>query len=169
MWDPLASRLYRLRRQRGWNFPGPVSGFGATEAAGFDPVGQVFGTTVSYLSSLGPFGPSRCFVSAAKERVSPHNPLAEQLNAGRTVALERAVTECQALGGDGIIGMRMDAAGFFTHTMDFTVEGTAMRARSLTRPETPFTTHVSGQDLARLLRSGWMPFALVYGVSVAAI
>jgi uncharacterized protein YbjQ (UPF0145 family) len=166
--DPRISRLKRLRRQRGWNFPG-LGGFGAVEVAGFDPVGQVFGTTVAYLSVLGPYGPSRCFVSGSKTRVSPHNPLAEQLNARWKVALERAVTECQTLGGDGIIGMRMDSTSFFTNTSEFTVAGTAMRARSLTRPEAPFTTHVSGQDLARLLRSGWMPFALVFGISVAAI
>ncbi len=161
------SRLERLRDQRGWSFPG-VSGFGAAEVAGFDPVGLVFGTTVAYLSSIGPFGPSRCFVTGSKTRADPHNPLLEQLYAGRRLALERAVTECQALGGDGIIGMRMNAASFFTHTSEFTVEGTAMRARSLTRPDTPFTTHVSGQDLAKLLRSGWMPFALVFGIAIAA-
>jgi uncharacterized protein YbjQ (UPF0145 family) len=146
-----------------------VGEFGATEVAGFEPVGQVFGTTVAYLSVLGPYGPNRCFVSSSKTRVSPHNPLVEQLNAGWKVALDRAVAECQALGGDGIIGMRMDATSFFTDTSEFTVAGTAMRARSLTRPNSPFTTHVSGQDLARLLRSGWMPFALVIGISVAAI
>jgi uncharacterized protein YbjQ (UPF0145 family) len=39
----------------------------------------------------------------------------------------------------------------------------------LTRPDTPFTTHVSGQDLAKLLQAGWMPLALVLGISVAAI
>ena len=123
---------------------------------------------MAYLNSIGPFGPSRCFVSGSKTRAEPHNPLVEQLNAGRRLALERVVMECQALGGDGIIGMRMNAAGFFTHTSEFTVEGTAMRARSLTRPDTPFTTHVSGQDLAKLLRSGWMPFALVFGIAIAA-
>ena len=146
-----------------------MGGFGAVEAAGFDPVGQVFGTTVAYLSVLGTYGPSRCFVSGSKARVSPHNPLVERLNAGWNVALDRAVAECQALGGDGIIGMRMDSTSFFTDTLEFTVAGTAMRARSLTRPDTPFTSHVSGQDLARLLRAGWMPFALVFGISVAAI
>jgi hypothetical protein len=59
-----------------------VGGFGAVEVSGFDPVEQVFGTTVAYLSVLGPYGPSRCFVSGSKARVSPLNPLVERLNAG---------------------------------------------------------------------------------------
>lgn len=168
--DPRISRLERLRDQRGWAYPGPVGGFGATTGAGFDPVGQVFGTTVAFLSSSG-YG--RCFVTAAARRTNrstadPHNPLLAQIRAGRALALERAVAECRALGGDGVIGMRIGSASFFTQTDEFTVEGTAVRARTQTRADAPFTTHVSGQELAKLLRSGWMPFQLVSGIAIAA-
>ncbi|MBR7828901.1 heavy metal-binding domain-containing protein [Actinospica sp. MGRD01-02] len=169
--DPRISRLERLRDQRGWAYPGPVGGFGATTGAGFDPVGQVFGATVAFLSSAG-YG--RCFVTAPAQRADrstadPHNPLLAQIQAGRALALERAVAECRALGGDGVIGMRIGSANFFTQTEEFTVEGTAVQARAQTRSQAPFTTHVSGQELAKLLRSGWMPFRLVSGIAIAAV
>lgn len=175
--DPAASdaRLARLSRLRGssnWSFGGPVSGFGASAIAGFESVGQVFGATVVYpaIPGLG-----NCFVPAtasakgdARTSANPHNRLLVRLREARELALERAVMECRALGGDGVIGMRMSAAEFFTDTVKFTVEGTAVRTLALTRPDTPFTTHVSGQDLAKLLRSGWMPFSFVFGMAIAA-
>ena len=133
--------------------------FAAASIAGFDPVGQVFGTTVLYLGSVAG-GP--CFTT------SLYNDLLERLYSARRVALERAVAESRALGGDGIIGMQVSSTNFLSDTMEFTVEGTAVRARSRTRPGTPFTTHVSGQDLAKLLRAGWMPVALVYGIALAS-
>jgi uncharacterized protein YbjQ (UPF0145 family) len=165
--DPRLARLDRLRHSDAWSVAGSLGGFGATAIAGFEPVGQVFGTTVAF---LGPAGLGHCFVPSPKSRTSAavHNPLLAKLKAARLLALERAVAECQALGGDGIVGMRVKVAKFFTETVEFAVEGTAVRARSSTRPDTPFTTHVSGQDLARLLRSGWMPFALLFGMSIAA-
>jgi uncharacterized protein YbjQ (UPF0145 family) len=86
----------------------------------------------------------------------------------RRAALERAVAECRALGGDGIVGARMICGDFFSGTVEFTVEGTAVRARSQTRASVPFTTHVGGQDLAKLLEAGWMPFALVFGFGIAS-
>ena len=157
--DPRLRRLDRLRQTRGWSFSGPVAEFAAASGAGFDPVGQVVGTTVLFLGSLigGP-----CLTT------SLYNDLLERLSAARRVALERAVAECQALGGDGIVGVRMSATKFLSDTMEFTVEGTAVRARSRTRPGTPFTTHVSGQDLAKLLRAEWLPVGLVFGIALAS-
>jgi uncharacterized protein YbjQ (UPF0145 family) len=170
--DPRLTRLDRLRDSSGWSFAGAAGGFAAAAIAGFDPVGQVFGTTVAY---LGPPGLGRCFVPDTgsarpdtRTSANPHHRLLAKLKAARVLALERAVEECRALGGDGIIGMRVSVADFLSDTVEFTVEGTAVRAHSLTRPAAPFTTHVSGQELARLLHSGWMPFALVSGMAIAA-
>lgn len=157
--DPQSTRLDRLRHTRSWSFSGPVGEFAAAAIAGFDPVGQVFGTTVLYLGSLtgGP-----CFTT------SLYNDLLEQLSAARRVALDRAVAECQSLGGDGIVDVRMSCTKFLSDTMEFTVEGTAVRARSHIRPGTPFTTHFRGPDLTKLLRADWMPVALVFGIALAS-
>jgi uncharacterized protein YbjQ (UPF0145 family) len=167
------SRLGRLSDARSWSFLGPVGGFGAASIAGFDPVGQVFGTTVAY---LGPVAYDPCFVTArgsatrggGRSSADPYNPLLARIYTARRAALERAVAECQALGGDGIVGARMSCGDFFSGTVEFTVEGTAVRARSQTRADTLFTTHVGGQDLAKLLEAGWMPFALVFGLAIAS-
>jgi hypothetical protein len=45
--------------------------------------------------------------------------------------------------------------------------GTAIRARSRTRPTTPFSTELPGTDFAKLVLSGWIPVALQYGLEVA--
>ena len=168
--DARLSRLERLRRARGWSFQGSVGAFGAASSAGFDPVGQVFGTTVACLDPVA-FDPCYVIASAARPgqtSADPYNPRLTRLTTARQAALERMLAECQALGGDGIVGARMSRVDSFTHTTEFTVEGTAVRARSSTRAGTPFTTHVSGQDLAKLLDAGWMPFALVFGTAIAA-
>lgn len=158
--DPRLRRLDRLRRHAGSrSLPDPAGTLAAVSIAGFDPVGRVFGTTVLNLGSLtgGP-----CFTT------SLYNNLLEQIYSARRIALERAVAECQALGGDGIIAIRMESTTFLSDAVEFTVEGTAVRARSHTRPDTQFTTHVSGQEFAKLLRAGWMPFALVFGIAIAS-
>jgi uncharacterized protein YbjQ (UPF0145 family) len=170
--DRISSRLERLRNSRSWGHPGPVNEFAATASAGFDPVGQVFGTMVLHLGAVA--GGGRCSAGKAGYALrtdlasagGPLNTLRRRLYGARRLALERAVTECEALGGDGIVGISMTARRFHEESMEFTVEGTAVRARSRTRPVTPFTTHVSGQDYARLLSSGWMPFALVFGLAI---
>jgi uncharacterized protein YbjQ (UPF0145 family) len=51
--------------------------------------------------------------------------------------------------------------------MEFTALGTAVRARSRTRPANPFTSHVTGQEFAKLLHGGWVPTGLVLGISIA--
>jgi uncharacterized protein YbjQ (UPF0145 family) len=86
----------------------------------------------------------------------------------RRLAISRAVEECKAAGGDGIVGMKMSVSPFPSGGTEFTVQGTAVRARAAIRPAAPFTSHVSGQEFASLLRSGWVPSALVFGVSLGA-
>ena len=169
-WDPRLTRLKRLGRARAWSSQGSIGGFAAASIAGFDPVGQVFGTTVAYLQ---PIAYDRCYVTSSakgadKTSADPYNPFLGRLTSARTLAFERVVAECRALGGDGIIGMRMNCVESFMEATEFTVEGTAVRARSQNRPTVPFTTHVGGQDLAKLLGAGWMPFALVFGTGIAA-
>lgn len=108
--------------------------------AGFDPVGQAFGATVTYPSSAGL---GRCFIPSsswargdARTSADPRNRPLAKLTAARGPPPERAAAQCRALGGDGIIRMRVSATNFFSHTMRFTVEATTVRTRSRTRPGT---------------------------------
>jgi hypothetical protein len=43
-----------------------------------------------------------------------------------------------------------------------------VRARSAIRPAAPFTSHLSGQEFALLLQAGWVPVALVFGISLGS-
>jgi uncharacterized protein YbjQ (UPF0145 family) len=82
--------------------------------------------------------------------------------------LSRAIEECQALGGDGIVGLTLTVRPFPAGGTEFTVAGTAVRARTEIRPAAPFTSHVAAPEFARLLRAGWVPAALVSGIALGA-
>ncbi len=132
--------------------------FAALTGAGFDPVGYVLGTAVIRLGS-----PNRSGLCDGPGRRRTHiAPAGEMVQ----LALSRAVGECEALGGDGIVGVTVQARPFPAGGTEFTVQGTAVRARTAVRPAAPFTAHVSPQEFAGLLRAGWVPAALAVGVSV---
>jgi uncharacterized protein YbjQ (UPF0145 family) len=78
------------------------------------------------------------------------------------------IDECRALDADGIIGVTLSSRPFPAGGTEFTMQGTAVRARSEIRPAAPFTSHISAQEFARLLRAGWVPAALVFGISLGA-
>ena len=52
--------------------------------------------------------------------------------------------------------------------LEFTALGTAVRARGNTRPKKPFTSHVTGQEFAKLIHAGYVPTGLVLGISIAS-
>jgi uncharacterized protein YbjQ (UPF0145 family) len=174
--DLINTRLARRNRLVGvqaWGSLGQVEDFAATAVAGFDPVGHVFGTVVQHLGYVT--SSARCSgdwtYTAKTDQASlngPYRAMLRTLYGARRLALARAVEECVALGGDGIIGARMTAVPLPAGGVEFSVHGTAVRARSRTRPERPFTTHVSGQELARLLSAGWVPFALLFGIAISS-
>ncbi|MFI0895080.1 heavy metal-binding domain-containing protein [Streptomyces sp. NPDC020983] len=145
--------------------------FAAVEDAGFDPVGQVLGTTVHHLGYTG----NRCAymwssgedTSVSSTRWAPFSELVQAMYQARRRALDRAVEECRALGGDGVVGVRLRTGPFPAGGTEFTAVGTAVRARSRTRPVRPFTTHLGGQDFSRLAGNGWVPTGLAFGISIA--
>ncbi|WP_327303763.1 hypothetical protein OG730_09150 [Streptomyces sp. NBC_01298] len=156
-----------------------VQEFTAVRGVGFEPVGQVLGAAVFAIGDTGLGGcpgawtatdgvktPSSAWTASA-------SPLQRTLYTGRRLALSRAVAQCRALGGDGIVGvdLRVEDFGartteYTTPTVQFTVLGTAVRARSRIRPREPFTSHLRGQDFARLVHSGWIPTALAFGIAI---
>jgi uncharacterized protein YbjQ (UPF0145 family) len=134
--------------------------FAALTGAGFDPLGYVLGTAVIRLSD-----PTRRGLCDGPGRRRTHiSPAGEMIQ----LALSRAAGECAVLGGDGIIGVTVQARPFPAGGTEFTVQGTAVRARTAGRPAAPFTAHVSGQEFAGLLRAGWVPAALAIGVCTGA-
>lgn len=159
---------------RAWGSLLSVRDFAAVTGVGFDPVGQVLGTAVVSLgfvsrggkcSSAGSYA-SRTDLASAQE--GSFGRLLRQRYGARRRVLTRVIDECRALGADGIIGVTLSIRPFPAGGTEFTMRGTAVRARSDVHPEEPFTSHLSAQEFARLLRAGWVPAALVFGIALGA-
>ncbi|WP_328301505.1 heavy metal-binding domain-containing protein [Streptomyces sp. NBC_00435] len=147
--------------------------FAAIRSVGFDPVGQVLGTAVFSIGFTGLWGCPGAWSAAADGAKEPSlawtssfAPLVRAMYAARRLALARAVEECRALGGDGIAGVELRVSEFTPETLEFTALGTAVRARSRVRPRQPFTSHLGGQDFAKLLNDGRIPTGLVLGIAL---
>lgn len=166
------ARMAEIRQSKTWGSALSTQEFAALEGVGFDPVGQVLGTAVFHIGYAGRWGCSGAwsFLSGTEVSSSAYAPFSELVRTmygARRLALSRAVAECAALGGDGIVGVKLRVGHFPAGGMEFTALGTAVRARSKSRPTTPFTSHVTGQEFAKLLHGGWVPTGLVLGISIA--
>lgn len=169
----IEARLARLGNHAAWSALGPVQQFAAIAGSGFDPVGHVLGTTVLHLGNLS--SRARCsgnWTYTARtdlaSRNGPFQGLRRRLAGARRLALSRAVAECRAQHGDGILDARLTVTDVGETALEFTVQGTAVRARSRSHLESPFSAHVSGVEYAALLRSGWLPVSVVYAVAIGS-
>jgi uncharacterized protein YbjQ (UPF0145 family) len=159
---------------RAWGSLLSARDFTAVTGTGFDPVGQVMGTSVVSLGFVSRGGKcsgtssytSRTDLASAQE--GPFGLMLRQRYGARRRVLSRVTDECRALGADGIIGVTMSIRPFPAGGTEFTMRGTAVRARCGIHLEAPFTSHLSAQEFARLLRGGWVPAGLVFGIALGA-
>ncbi len=150
-----------------------VEEFAAIRSVGFSPVGQVMGSAVynvgwnytgcGYYSGYGPMYGSRMGMWG-RAPIVPVTATQQLLSKARHHAVSRMRQECGQLGGDGVVGVRLAVLPFHDMGLEFLAIGTAVRADGTTRPKRPFTSDLSGQDFAKLLRAGWVPVGLVQGV-----
>jgi uncharacterized protein YbjQ (UPF0145 family) len=88
-------------------------------------------------------------------------------------------TECDELGGHGVVGVRLSIGSFPAGGLEFKAIGTAIRAPGVPpmanwnkdhsgRRRTPFTSDLSGQDFAKLIMKGWVPAGLALGISIGS-
>ena len=166
-----------------------VQEFAAIRSVGFSPVGQVLGSAVynvgwnysgcGYVGAYGGmrygggfnaggfsgrgmgYGNQGGWATAPVVDVPAVRNLLEQ---ARHRAVERMREECAGLDGDGVVGVRLTVKSFYGNGLEFMAIGTAVRADGDKRPKRPFTSDLSGQDFAKLMRSGWAPVDLVQGV-----
>jgi uncharacterized protein YbjQ (UPF0145 family) len=135
------------------------------EDAGFEPLGLVVGSSIYHV------GYQRRRVRSSHELTV----LSQALYHARELAMERMTAEAEALGADGVVGVRLEVKGFQTssHIAEFLAVGTAVRHRTEQghRPEhgRPFTSDLSGQDFWTLLRTGARPVGLVLGSCVYSV
>ena len=156
--------------------------FAAVGSVGFEPAGQVFGAAVYAAASAG--GSSCPAASGAADGTMPappdaqaaglgdagsYGPLVEAMYQARDAAIDRMTAQCAAVGGHGVVGVRLSRGRFALGGLEFTAVGTAVRAPgAAAAPRLPFTSDLSGQDFARLIMAGWVPAGLALGIAVGS-
>ncbi len=87
------------------------------------------------------------------------------IESAASLAMGRLLDETTRLGGHGVIGTRLNFRWVegMASTIEFTAIGTAVvRAGAAPLPR-PFTSHLDGQALLKLLRAGMVPVAVAVG------
>ncbi len=178
--------MAEIRSSGTWGSALSTAEFAAIRSVGFEPVGQVLGAAVYNVGFSGGYycpgawgsgwggGLLRGALWQSPTEVSGRGgtasfgPLVQTMYEARRKALARMTAECSQLGGHGVVGVSLDIGQFPAGGLEFKAIGTAVRAPGATYPAAPFTSHLSGQDFAKLIMSGWVPAALVLGISIGA-
>ncbi len=171
-----------------WSSALTTDEFAAIKSVGFDPVGQVLGAAVYNIGyrggygcpSYGYFGSYSRFTTgwagsqnavtavSSSGSGSAYGPMVQTLYAARRAAIGRMVAECAALGGHGVVGVRLAIGRFPSGGLEFKAIGTAVRAPGAMPLRRPFSSDVSGQDFAKLIGDGAVPVGLALGISIGA-
>ena len=136
-----------------------VNEFLLVRESGFDPVGLVVGSSIYHIG----------YQMAAWNQNEEMNVLTQAMYHARELAMTRMEEEANALGADGIVGVRLEVTRheWGESLAEFVAIGTAIRARSGQTYRNvrglPFTSDLSGQDFWTLLRTGYRPVGMVMG------
>ncbi len=136
-----------------------VNEFLLVKQAGFEPLGLVLGSSIYHIG----------FQQAMWNQNQEMSVLTQAMYHARELAMTRMEEEADALGADGIVGVRLDIGRYDwgADLAEFIAVGTAVKhaGGELHRAPNgrPFTSDLSGQDFATLLRAGYRPAGLVMG------
>jgi uncharacterized protein YbjQ (UPF0145 family) len=137
-----------------------VNEFLLVKEAGFEPLGLVVGCSMYHIG----------FQQVAWNQNVEMTVLSQAMYHARELAMSRMEEEAEALGADGIVGVRLTAKHmpWEPNLAEFVAIGTAVRAsdRQLsyrTVKDKPFTSDLSGQDFWTMLKAGYRPVGLVMG------
>lgn len=139
-----------------------VNEFLLVREAGFDPVGLVVGSSIYHIGYQ--------FVGWRQNQEV--NVLSQAMYHARELAMTRMEEEADALGADGIVGVRLEVTRheWGQSLAEFVAIGTAIRSRSgqhfRNAHGMPFTSDLSGQDFWTLLQTGYRPVGMVMGSCV---
>jgi uncharacterized protein YbjQ (UPF0145 family) len=137
-----------------------INEFAVLHGAGFEPMELVMGVSVYHVG----------YQFAGIRQQSELPVLTEATYRARWNAMSRMQAEADALGADGVVGVRLEwrQQGTEAEHLEFIAVGTAVRFTAKPgafrrRNGQAFSSHLSGQDMATLLRSGYAPVAFVMG------
>ncbi|MEV6646449.1 heavy metal-binding domain-containing protein [Amycolatopsis sp. NPDC051371] len=132
-----------------------VPGAVGAEAVGFTPVGEVMGCVVQQVG----------WTSLSQWAADQVRQMADMLRQGYATALDRLTQEANALGADGVLGIRFTITSLDGVAQELVALGTAVRAETTQRPRRLFTTDLPGQDVGKLMQAGWVPVRVAVGVA----
>jgi uncharacterized protein YbjQ (UPF0145 family) len=160
--DSGKERIARMKKevQRGFFTSDlSVNEFLLVKESGFEPLGLVLGSSIYHIG----------FQQAGWNQNQEMGVLTQAMYHARELAMTRMEEEADQLGADGIVGVRLDIGRYEwgADLAEFIAVGTAVKHRGgeLHRAPNgrPFTSDMSGQDFATLLRAGYRPAGLVMG------
>ncbi|MCU1481453.1 MAG: hypothetical protein JWQ19_2239 [Subtercola sp.] len=142
-----------------------VNEFLLVKQAGFRPVGLVLGSSVYHVG-----------IQARRWGKNMElDKLSGAMYHARELAMTRMEAEADALGADGIVGVRLEIEfkEYGNDLAEFVAVGTAVVGEHPPENGTwrnnkglPFTSDLSGQDFWTLIQSGYAPLGLVMGTCV---
>jgi uncharacterized protein YbjQ (UPF0145 family) len=157
-------RLAEMRQKNFFTSDLSVNEFLLVKQAGFEPLGLVMGSSIYHIK---PVFPRRNITAPTGAEVVD---LTQALEHSRELAMTRMEEEAEALGADGIVGVRLDLNlhAWGSHVAEFVAVGTAVRRQGGGAPfrnkkNMPFTSDLTGQDFWTLLRAGYYPVGFVMG------
>jgi uncharacterized protein YbjQ (UPF0145 family) len=136
-----------------------INEFLLVKQSGFEPLGLVLGSSIYHIG----------FQQANWSQNQEMSVLTQAMYHARELAMTRMEEEADQLGADGVVGVRLDIGRYEwgAELAEFIAVGTAVKHRGgeLHRASNgrPFTSDLSGQDFATLLRAGYRPVGLVMG------
>ena len=147
-----------------------VNEFLLVREVGFRPLGLVLGSSIYHVGlQIGRWSKNQEL-----------DVLSQAMYHARELAMTRMEAEAQALGADGVVGVRLDVElkEFGSDIAEFIAIGTAVHAEEgaggggvknwRNNKKLPFTSDLSGQDFAKLIMAGWVPAGLALGISIGA-
>jgi uncharacterized protein YbjQ (UPF0145 family) len=155
-------RLVEMRQRRFFTSDLSVNEFLLVKEAGFDPLGLVMGSSIYQIKPQLPtmgYGQAGCELEG----------LTQALYHSRELAMTRMEEEAEALGADGIVGVRLDVNlhAWGQNIAEFIAIGTAVKHRAggnfRNLHNRPFQSDLTGQDFWTLIRAGYRPVGFVMG------
>jgi uncharacterized protein YbjQ (UPF0145 family) len=152
-------RLVQMRQHHFFTSDLSVNEFLLVKEVGFQPVGLVMGSSIYHIG----------YQFARWGANMEMQTLTQALYHSRELAMVRMEEEADALGADGIVGVRLtvNLHAWGSNIIEFLAIGTAVKhehGQNWRAPNgKPFTSDLTGQDFWTLLRAGYRPLGFVMG------